>query len=156
MREVAIILAIGALVSAAPMAAEQKPTAERGKAAAQPRKDAPEPEAAPAQLETPPPYEPQVLKLAGILGSLAFLTDLCGPPPGIAARDVWRAKAQAFLNAEPMSEARRQRFTGAYNRGFEGYRVVYHGCTANARVSMDRLMNDGAALTREIASRFGG
>ena len=155
MLPVVMLLAGVLLLPFAPIAAQQKQSPERPRPpVAGQQKIAPEPETAPS--ETPPPYEPQVLKLAGILGSLAFLTDLCGAPSGIEGRDVWRTKAQALLNAEPMSELRRQRFAGAFNRGFDSYRLVYRSCTANARLSMDRLMSDGAVLTRDIAGRFGG
>ena len=143
--------------AAPPVHAQQKPVIEqKTKAAAgAPKKEVPrEPE--PPPPEQPPPYEPQTLKLAEILGSLAFLSELCGPPDGIDDKDVWRRKAQDFMNADPMTQARRERFTGAYNRGFQSYRLVYRNCTDNARLSSQRLMDDGAKLTREIASRFGG
>ena len=117
------------------------------------RKEVPEPEAPPP--ETPPPYEPQILKLAEIMGAIAFLANLCKPPEAKEPGDVWRGKALEFLNAEPLSPARRERFAGAYNRGFQSYGVVYRTCTPNARLSIDRLMIDGAKLTREISSRFG-
>ncbi len=103
----------------------------------------------------PPPYEPQIIKLAEIMGSLAFLSELCGPPAGVQQSDIWRQKAQQFLNAEPMSEARKQRFAGAYNRGLQGYKLVYRSCTPNARLSVERLLSDGAKLTRELVGRFG-
>lgn len=147
----AIILALTAAIAAAqgsPACAQQK--------AAPLRKDAPATETPQPAPDLPPPYEPQILKLAEILGSLAFLSNLCGAPAGIAESGVWREKAQSFLDAERMPEPRRERFAGAYNRGFESYRLVYHRCTPNARLSMERLMGDGAAVTRDLAGRFGG
>ncbi|MBY0613770.1 MAG: TIGR02301 family protein [Beijerinckiaceae bacterium] len=136
-----------------PAGAQQRPaTEQKGRAPPAQQKKEAEPEPPPEQ---PPPYEPQTLKLAELLGSLAFLTELCGPPDGLNDKDVWRKKAQEFMSVEPMSQARRERFAGAYNRGFQSYRLVYRKCTDNARLSVERLMDDGAKLTREIASRFG-
>ena len=89
------------------------------------------------------------------MGSLAFFSELCGPPEGIAQKDVWRQKAQDFVVTDQMPQARRERFAGAYNRGFQSYRVVYRNCTDNARLSVERLMKDGARVTRELASRSG-
>ena len=118
------------------------------------KKDAsPEPDAPLADI--PPPYEPQTLKLAEIMGSIAFLSTLCATSDGKDQGAIWRSKALEFVNAEPMSPARKERFAGAYNRGFQSYGLVYRTCTNNARLSIERLMDDGAKLTREIASRFG-
>ena len=118
------------------------------------KKDA-APEADAPAADIPPPYEPQTLKLAEIMGSIAFLSTLCATSDGKDQGAVWRSKALEFVNAEPMSPARKERFAGAYNRGFQSYGLVYRTCTNNARLSIERLMDDGAKLTREIASRFG-
>lgn len=156
MRRIAILGALIVLLPLGagppPAVAQQRPGIDqKGRAPqAQPKNAEPEP-----PPEQPPPYEPQTLKLAELLGSLAFLTELCGPPDGLNDKDIWRKKAQEFMSVEPMSQARRERFAGAYNRGFQSYRLVYRKCTDNARLSIERLMDDGAKLTREIASRFG-
>jgi uncharacterized protein (TIGR02301 family) len=109
----------------------------------------------PTSAEAPPPYEPQVLKLAEIMGSLSFLSRLCGETGAGESADQWRAKAQELLNAEESTITRKERFAGAYNRGVQGYQLAYRSCTANAELALRRLMQQGVDLTRELASRFG-
>jgi hypothetical protein len=71
------------------------------KAAAKPAPGA----AAPApDVEPPAPYDPEILRLAEILGALTYLDALCASnPPGD-----WRAKMQALLEADAKRAARRQ------------------------------------------------
>jgi uncharacterized protein (TIGR02301 family) len=115
-------------------------------------KPAPAP-AAPAAVEPPPPpYEPQLMRLAEIMGALAFLRDLCGPKDG----DMWRAKMAALLEAEAKTEKRRELLAGAFNRGFRGYEVTYHSCTPAADTVIVRYLAEGARLAHELTNRFGG
>jgi uncharacterized protein (TIGR02301 family) len=99
----------------------------------------------------PPPYEPQMTRLAEILGALSFLRDLCGEKDG----GEWRAKMSALLEAEAQAGSRRQKLTGAFNRGFRGYEITYHDCTPNARLAIARYLDEGSRLTHEITYRYG-
>jgi uncharacterized protein (TIGR02301 family) len=99
----------------------------------------------------PPPYDPQMTRLAEILGSLSFLRDLCGDKDG----NEWRAKMSALLEAEAQSGSRRQKLTGAFNRGFRGYELTYQHCTPNARLAISRYLDEGSRLTHEITYRYG-
>lgn len=99
----------------------------------------------------PPPYEPQITRLAEILGALSFLRDLCGEKDG----NEWRTKMSALLDAEALSGSRRQKLTGAFNRGFRGYELTYHDCTPNARLAISRYLDEGSRLTHEITYRYG-
>jgi uncharacterized protein (TIGR02301 family) len=99
----------------------------------------------------PPPYEPQMTRLAEILGALSFLRDLCGDKDG----GEWRAKMSALLDAEAQSGTRRQKLTSAFNRGFRGYEITYHDCTPNARLAISRYLDEGSRLTHEITYRYG-
>jgi len=56
----------------------------------------------------PPPYEPQILRLAEILGALAYLDDLCG------SKSDWRVRMQQFLEAEAKTPERKERFAGSF------------------------------------------
>jgi uncharacterized protein (TIGR02301 family) len=108
--------------------------------------------AAPTTEAPPPPYEPQLLRLAEILGSLAFLRDLCGLKDG----DRFRAKMAELLDAEAKTEKRKEALAGAFNRGFRGYEVIYHSCTPAADSVIGRYLNEAERLAHELNNRFGG
>jgi uncharacterized protein (TIGR02301 family) len=99
----------------------------------------------------PPPYEPQLLRLAEVMGALAYLRDLCGSADG----DKWRARMTSLLNAEATTDLRKERLAGAYNRGFRGYETIYRKCTPNAELVISRYLDEGGRLARDLASRFG-
>ena len=117
--------------------------------AAPPR--APEPAPAP-RVEPPPPYEPQLLRLAEIMGALAWLRDLCGQKDG----DAWRARMTSLIDAEATTEARKERLAGAWNRGFRGFEATYRACTPNAELVISRYLDEGQRIARDVANRFGG
>lgn len=107
---------------------------------------------APATPESPPPYENELLRLAEIMGALAFLRDLCGQNDGAE----WHKQMAALLEAEGVTRARRARLAGAYNRGFRGFETTYRSCTDHARAVIELYIEEGRALARSTASRFGG
>ncbi len=134
---------LAALLAAGPPAlAQQRPRA----AATAPEQPAPPPE------PPPPPYERQMLRLAEILGALAFLRDLCESRDG----EAWRAKMTALLEAEATTEARKARLAGAYNRGYRGFQLVHRGCSATAETAISRYLAEGARIARDMAGRWGG
>lgn len=107
----------------------------------------------PAEPEPPPPpYEPQLLQLAEIMGSLAYLRTLC------AAREApgWRERMAALLESEGRSPQRRERLTGAYNRGFRAYAATHRSCSDGSQEASARLAGEGEKLARALAGRFGG
>ena len=106
----------------------------------------------PTQEAPPPPYEPQLLRLAEILGALAWLRDVCGDKDG----DQWRASMRALMEAEAQTEPRRERLAGAYNRGFRSYETLYRSCTPNAETIIERFLDEGGRLANEVTNRFGG
>jgi len=139
------MLAAGALAAASPEAghAQDRRAPSSAPAPAQP---APEPEPA------PPPYEPQLLRLAEIMGSLAYLRALCG---GGEAEE-WRTRMAALIEAEGRSARQRERLTAAYNRGFRAYSVTHRLCTAVTQEASARLAEEGGRLSRALAGRYGG
>lgn len=100
----------------------------------------------------PPPYESQLLKLAEVMGSLAYLRTLCA---AVEARD-WRERMAALLEAEGRTPARRERLTGAFNRGFRAYAATHRLCTDGSQEASSRLAGEGEKLARGLAGRFGG
>ncbi|HEV2570539.1 TIGR02301 family protein [Methylocella sp. CPCC 101449] len=107
--------------------------------------------AAPAP-DTAPPYERQLLRLSEILGALAFLRDLCGANDSAE----WRRRMTALIEAEGLTEPRKARLAGAFNRGFRGYEQTYRSCTPNAQLIISRYLDEGQKIVREVANRYGG
>jgi uncharacterized protein (TIGR02301 family) len=115
-------------------------------------KAAPHAGAPAAPAEPPPPYEPQLLRLAEMMGALAYLRDLCGADDGAK----FRSKMKALLDADGAGESQRDLIAGAYNRGFEGYRLTYRTCTPAAGEVIARYLAETARLASELAGRYGG
>ncbi len=109
------------------------------------------PEAA-APVERAPPYEPQLLRLSEVLGSLAYLRQLCGSKDG----DSWRERMRALLDTEAQTEARKERLAGAFNRGFRSIEAIYHACTPNAELLIQRYLDEGGRIARDVTNRFSG
>jgi uncharacterized protein (TIGR02301 family) len=143
-----------------PPAASAKPAEQAKPAKAKPRKPKPkDAKTAPATNapataveEPPPPFDPELLKLAEILGALAYLDDLCATkPPGD-----WREKMKALLEAEAKTSARKERLAGSYNRGYRDYERTYHFCTQNAQAVIGRFLAEGGKIAHGVVSRYGG
>jgi uncharacterized protein (TIGR02301 family) len=116
------------------------------------KKDAKEPEAAFAKAtETPPPYEGDFSRLAEILGALHYLGPLCGEKE----KERWRGEMQGLLETEQPSADRRDRLVGSFNRGYQSYEQTYRNCTAAADLAIRRFLDEGARLSRDIATRYG-
>lgn len=129
-RPVALAVLAAALGLAAP-----------GGAAAQPAAPAPALQA---------PYDPQLLRLAEIMGALHYLGTLCdGPQMG-----AWRREMQALLDAEAPAGDRRERLVQSFNRGFGGFERTYRTCTPAARHATRRFVEEGRRIVVDISSRF--
>jgi len=129
-----------------PSAAATEGEAPDGEAAEADPSQAP---AVPAE-PLPPIYEPQLLRLAEILGALSFLRDICGETDGGA----WRDEMAALLAAERPTPIRRTRLIGRFNHGFESFNAVYRSCTPSARRAIGRYLAEGETLSAEVRSRY--
>ncbi len=96
------------------------------------------------------PYDPQILRLAEVLGALTTMRQLCGAPDA----ELWRRRMQALLDSEGDSPVRKERLAGAYNRGLQGYAVTYRTCTPNARLVIQRFLGESSRLARDIGNRY--
>ncbi len=105
--------------------------------------------AAPARAAEAP-YEPQLMRLAEILGSLHFLRNLCGEDG-----DEWRVRMEEFMTAEAADEARRARFVARFNRGYQAFEASYRTCTESALEAIARYMREGERIARDVALRYG-
>ncbi len=96
------------------------------------------------------PFEPQLIRLAEVLGSLHYLRNLCGEQG-----TQWRDEMEKLLASENPEPARRARFIASFNHGYRSFDGIYVNCTASATEAINRYMKEGEALSRDIASRFG-
>ncbi|AZO80393.1 MULTISPECIES: TIGR02301 family protein [unclassified Bosea (in: a-proteobacteria)] len=139
----ALFLAVLAASPEALLAQARRPAQPQQRPAEPPP---PEPES------PPPPYEPQLLKLAEIIGSLAYLRTLC---EAREAQD-WRERMAALLESEGRSPQRRERLASAYNRGYRAYSATHRTCSDGSQEASARLAVEGEKLAKALASRFGG
>lgn len=96
------------------------------------------------------PYEPGLLRLAEVLGSLHFLRNLCGDDGS-----AWRGRMETMLATENPGPERRARFIASFNRGYRSFEANYATCTPSATEAIRRYMEEGEKLAREIALRYG-
>jgi len=96
------------------------------------------------------PFEPGLMRLAEIFGSLHFLHNLCGEDGS-----EWRNSMEKLLESENPDPERRARFIASFNRGYRSFGETYKSCTPSATAAINRYMKEGEALTRDIASRYG-
>ena len=119
----------------------------------------------PPAAEAPPPaYEPQLLRLSEIMGSLAYLQTICaeqGPPTPVNAQSAttaedapWRDRMENLMTAEEAGPARREKLAGAYNRGWHGYQYSYRMCTPNAQMARRRYLDEGARLAHDVSTQY--
>lgn len=140
------LAALLALTPAAEAFAQQRSGSSKS-APKQPEKEPPPP------AEPPPaPYDRDLLRLSEIVGALAFLRNLCAAPDAAE----WPARMKAILDTEGVTQNRRDRLAGAYNRGFRGYSLTYRICTPAADEAARRFIAEGERLSHAIAGRFGG
>jgi uncharacterized protein (TIGR02301 family) len=96
------------------------------------------------------PFEPGLMRLAEVLGSLHFLRNLCGEKS-----DQWRSEMEKLLDSENPDPDRRARFIASFNRGYRSFGGTYTQCTPSATEAISRYMKEGETLSRDIASRYG-
>lgn len=96
------------------------------------------------------PFEPGLMRLAEVLGSLHFLRNLCGEKG-----DKWRGEMEKLLESENPDPDRRARFIASFNRGYRSFSGTYTLCTPSATEAIARYMKEGETLSRDIASRYG-
>ncbi|CAG0975200.1 MAG: TIGR02301 family protein [Rhizobiaceae bacterium] len=96
------------------------------------------------------PFQPRLLRLAEVLGSLHYLRNLCGE-----LGTQWRDQMQKLIDAENPAPDLRARYVASFNRGYRSYEGTYVKCTASATEAIARFMKEGEELSRDIAVRFG-
>lgn len=112
----------------------------------------PRPAADPKTAPTTAPFDAPLSRLAEIMGTLAYMRDLCGVGDGAA----WRDKVQALIASEGRAGPRVERLAGSFNRGFQGYQLSYRTCTPAAQAVIDRSLDEGARIAKDMSVRFVG
>lgn len=148
MRHSLTLAVVALLLLASPASAQRKPPAAPKEAP----KEAPKPPETPPPAAAPAAYERELMRLAEVLGSLAFLRDLCRAPDAAE----WPRRMQALLEAEGAAQERRERLAGRYNLGYKAFALTYRVCTPAADLAVARYLEEGERLSRDIASRYGG
>lgn len=97
-----------------------------------------------------PPYHAKLLRLSEVLGSVHFLRNICGE-----AGTSWRDKMGELIESEKPLPARKAQLTASFNHGYRAFDGVYLRCTSSAIEALNAYMKEGAALSQEIASRYG-
>ncbi|MEO7223114.1 MAG: TIGR02301 family protein [Devosia sp.] len=100
-------------------------------------------------LAIDPPYEPQMERLAEILGSLYFLHPLCSDK----VTD-WRAQMSELVVLDQPEEDRQQRLYGAFNGGYQAFSRLYRSCTPSAEEALTRLLIEAETTARDIHTRY--
>ncbi|MCA3563848.1 MAG: TIGR02301 family protein [Methylocystis sp.] len=139
MKRLLLALCLAALATGA-VAQQHRP------AAPPPVREEPTPEPPPAA------YEPELLRLAEVLGTLSFLTGLCEQ----RGSESWQLRMAQLLDTEGTTVLRRERLAGAYNRGYIGHQPAHRTCTEASRLVIERLIQQGQKLTRELSIRYSG
>jgi uncharacterized protein (TIGR02301 family) len=108
----------------------------------------------PAAAQTPAqdraPYETALSQLAEILGALHYLRPLCGA----TEQGQWRNEMQALLDAAQLPGDKRNLLVTSFNRGYVAYEQTYRSCTPAASLAVRRFLDEGARLSRDIATRY--
>ena len=127
---------------------EQQPVRPRPPGPPRAPKVAPQPDSPPVEVTTP--YDPDLQRLAEILGALHFLRSICGFDEG----PKWRDEAQSLIDAEAPSGKRHDQMVQSFNRGYSGFRQSYRTCTPAARIIIRRYLEEGAQIARDVTARY--
>jgi uncharacterized protein (TIGR02301 family) len=111
--------------------------------------------AAPAHAQAPlpdrAPYEAELIQLSEILGALHYLRPLCGG----AEQGKWRTEMQTLIDSAALPADKRAQLVTSFNRGYTTYEQTHRACTPAARVAIQRFLDEGSRLSRDIALRYG-
>jgi uncharacterized protein (TIGR02301 family) len=99
----------------------------------------------------PTPYDPDLLRLAEILGALSHLDRLCGS----LEPDVWRSRMEALITAQRMDADDRRRYVDVFNRGHRTFASVHRTCTDQTRFVLANYFEEGARIVARLDERFG-
>ena len=100
--------------------------------------------------EAAAPFDADLLRLAEILGTLHYLRTVCGANEGMK----WRNQMQALIDAETPAGERRTRMIASFNRGYHGFQQTYRACTPAANLAIQRYLEEGSKISRDLTARY--
>ena len=103
-----------------------------------------------AQEISGPPYENQMIQLAETLGSLHYLSNLCGDKTS-----PWRDQMDTLLTVEKADAGRRKTLVSAFNNSYRTYADNYSQCTDQALKAIDRFKIQGEKLSEGLVAHYG-
>jgi uncharacterized protein (TIGR02301 family) len=98
----------------------------------------------------PTPYDPDLQRLAEILGALHYLRGICGSNDG----QKWRNEAQMLIDAEAPSGDRHDQMVQSFNGGYRGFQQSYRTCTPAAGLVIRRYLQEGAKIARDVTAHY--
>lgn len=146
-----ILVAALALSLAAAPAFAQPSDRKAARPAPPPPPAAPAPPPAAPDPNAPPPYEPQMMRLAEILGALHHLRTICKTPDA----DVWRDRLAALIEADASPPDRRDRLVGAFNASLRTWARSYRTCTPAAEHASRMFLAETARIATDVRARYG-
>ena len=151
-RRMAMLLALAAAVGTALPAAAQSTDRKAPPKPTPTPQAAPPPPAAPLAPDpnAPPPYEPQMMRLAELLGALHHLRTICKERDA----DLWRDRLAALIEADAPTQERRDRLAGAFNSSFRTWARSYRSCTPAAQTASRMFLGETAKLASDVRARF--
>ena len=99
--------------------------------------------------DEPVSYDPELARLATILGSLHYLRNLCGE-----TGNQWREEMETIILSDKMESLRKKRAIAAFNDGYQAFSASYTQCNPRAVEAISKFQSEGAALTATILTRY--
>lgn len=103
-----------------------------------------------AQEISGPPYESQLIQLAETLGSLHYLSNLCGDKTSL-----WRDQMNTLLTTEKADTNRRKNLVSSFNNSYQTYADNYNQCTDQALKAIERFKIQGEKLSEALIAHYG-
>lgn len=103
-----------------------------------------------ALAQQKPRYDASLVRLAEILGSLHYISNLCG-----LETNEWRDRMSTLIDAEKPDKTRLSVFYTAFNDAYRAFAENYRQCTPAAVEAGNRYKEEGQKLTLELMKRYG-
>lgn len=99
--------------------------------------------------DEPVSYDPELARLATILGSMHYLRNLCGE-----VGNQWREEMETIILSDKMESLRKKRAISAFNDGYQAFSSSYAECNPRAIEAIGKFQIEGAKLTATILTRY--
>ena len=99
--------------------------------------------------DEPVSYDPELARLATILGSLHYLRNLCGE-----TGNQWRDAMETIILSDKMQSLRKKRAVAAFNDGYQAFSISYTQCNPRAIEAIAKFQSEGSTLTATILTRY--